>query len=147
MDALSWEPDWTEAPQEVTRQRVEAFARTEAWVTDGNYSFLRDIIWSRLQAVVWLDYSLPLILWRLWWRTWQRVLKKELLWGTNNERLWPQFFSKDSLFLWALQTYKRRKRTYTNLLSSPEYAHLCIILKPLARRMHGFAKFRKSINL
>ena len=148
LDALSWEPNWTEAPQEVTRQRVEAFARTEAWVTDGNYSFLRDIIWSHIQAVVWLDYSLPLILWRLWWRTWQRAIKKELLWGTNYERLWPQFFSKDSLFLWALQTYKRRKRTYTTLLSSPEYAHLKVYhLKPLARRMLGFAKLFKSFNL
>ena len=124
LDALSWEPNWTEAPREVTRQRVEEFTRTEAWVTDGNYSFCRDIIWSRLRAVIWLDYPMPVILWRLWWRTWRRVIKKELLWGTNYERLWPQFFSKDSLFLWALKTYKRRKQTYAVLLSSPEYAHL-----------------------
>lgn len=124
LDALSWEPNWIEAPREVTRQRIESFTRSEAWVADGNYGFCRDIIWSRLQAVVWLDYPLPVILWQLWWRTWRRVIKKELLWGTNYERLWPQFFSKDSLFLWALQTYKRRKRTYTDLLASPVYAHL-----------------------
>jgi adenylate kinase family enzyme len=124
LDAFHWEPNWTEAPRDETRQRVEAFTRTEAWVTDGNYAFCRDIIWSRLQAVVWLDYPLALILWQLWWRTWRRVIKKELLWGTNYERLWPQFFSKDSLFLWALQTYKRRKRTYAALLSAPEYASL-----------------------
>ena len=42
----------------------------------------------------------------------------------NYEKLWPQFFSKDSLFLWALQIYKRRKKTYITFLSSPEYAHL-----------------------
>ena len=124
LDAFHWEPNWTEAPRDLTRQRVEAFTRTEAWVTDGNYGFCRAIIWSRLQAVIWLDYPLPLILWRLWWRTWRRVIKKEHLWGTNYERLWPQFFSKDSLFLWALQTYQRRKQTYAGLLSAPEYASL-----------------------
>jgi len=127
LDAFHWEPNWTEAPREVTRQRVEAFTRTEAWVTDGNYSFCRDIIWSRTQALVWLDYPLALILWQLWRRTWRRVIKKELLWGTNYERLWPQFFSKDSLFLWALKTYWRHKKTTTTLLSTPEYAHLIVI--------------------
>lgn len=124
LDAFHWEPNWNEAPRDITRQRVEAFARTEAWVTDGNYGFCRDIIWSRVQAVIWLDYSLPLILWRLWWRTWKRVIKKELLWGTNYERFWHQFFSKNSLFLWAIQTYERRKRTYSDLTSSPDFAHL-----------------------
>jgi adenylate kinase family enzyme len=127
LDALFWEPGWTETSREGMRRRVEEFTLKETWVTDGNYSFCRDLIWSRLQAVIWLDYSLPLILWRLWWRTWRRVIKKELLWGTNYERLWSQFFSRDSIFLWALQTYRRRKRTYTGLFASPEYAHLKVL--------------------
>jgi adenylate kinase family enzyme len=124
LDAISWEPNWTEAPREVTRERVAVLTRSEAWVIDGNYSFCRDIIWPRLEAVIWLDYPLAVILWRLWWRTWRRVVKKEFLWGTNYERLWPQFFSKDSLFLWALNTYKRRKQTYTTLFASPEYIQI-----------------------
>ncbi len=124
LDAFHWEPNWTEAPREVTRQRVEAAVCNPAWVTDGNYGFLREIVWSRAQAVIWLDYSLPLILWRLWWRTWKRIIKKEFLWGTNYEKFWLQFFSKESLFLWALRTYKLRKMTYTALLASPEYLYL-----------------------
>ena len=124
LDALHWEPNWKEAPRELTHQRVEALTSGPEWVVDGNYSYLRDVVWPRLQAVVWLDYSLPVILWRLWYRTWKRSLTREVLWGTNTERLWPQFFSKDSLFLWALQTYGRRKKTYSALLASPEYAHL-----------------------
>ncbi|MEW6092766.1 MAG: AAA family ATPase [Chloroflexota bacterium] len=126
LDAYHWEPNWVEAPREETRQRVEAAVREPAWVTDGNYGFLRDIVWAHAQVVIWLDYPLPLILWRLWWRTWRRVIEKENLWGTNYEKFWPQFFSKDSLFLWAFRTYKLRKKTYTVLLSSPEYPHLKI---------------------
>jgi len=124
LDALFWQPGWKESPWEVMRERVEDFTRGPAWVTDGNYSFCRDIIWSRAQAVIWLDYPLLLILWRLWWRTWRRVLQREYLWGTNYERLWPQLFSRESIFWWAIQTFNRRKKIYTNLFASNKYAHL-----------------------
>ena len=124
LDALFWEPDWKESDREITRARVREIARSDAWIVDGNYSFLRDILWPRAEALVWLDYPLPLIFWRLWWRTWKRVLKKELLWGMNTERLGPQFFSKDSLFLWALKSNGRNKKNYTNLPALPEFAHL-----------------------
>jgi adenylate kinase family enzyme len=135
LDALHWQPNWTHVSDEELRQRVDAATRGPAWVTDGNYGFCRDIVWSRAQAVIWLDYPLPLILWRLWWRTWQRVLQREYLWGTNYERLWPQFFSKDSIFLWALQTYGRRRKNYTALFASSQYAHL---------KMHHFKSPRET---
>jgi adenylate kinase family enzyme len=124
VDALYWKPNWTKSSDEELQLRVEKALGGQAWVVDGNYSRIRNLTWPRAEAVVWLDYSLALILWRLWTRTWKRVFTKENLWGTNTERLWPQFFSRDSIFLWALQTYQRRRRTYTALLSSPEYASL-----------------------
>ena len=124
LDALYWEPGWKETDREIVYQRVDVLTRDLAWVTDGNYSFLRDVIWPRTQVIIWLDYSLFTILWRLWWRTWKRALTRELLWETNTERLLPQFFSRDSIFLWALQTYGLRKKTYSSLLSSPEYSHI-----------------------
>jgi len=123
-DALNWQPGWRPASVETLRRRVDAVTRANAWVIDGNYREVRGIIWPRAQAVVWLDYPLLLILWRLWWRTWRRVLSKERLWGTNYEKILPQFFSQDSLFLWALKTYWRRKQEYSALFTDPEYAHL-----------------------
>jgi adenylate kinase family enzyme len=124
LDALHWQPGWKEADREMTRTRIGEIALNDGWVVDGNYTFLRDLLWPRAEALIWLDYPLLLILWRLWWRTWKRVLKKELLWGTNTERLGPQFFSKDSLFLWAIKTYGRHKKNYASSPSLPEYAHL-----------------------
>jgi adenylate kinase family enzyme len=124
LDAIHWEPGWKESDREITRTRARDIALTDAWIVDGNYGFLRDILWRRAEALVWLDYPLPLIFWRLWWRTWKRVLKKELLWGTNTERLGPQFFSKDSLFLWALKSYRKHQRDFSTLPTLPEYAHL-----------------------
>ena len=126
-DALNWGPDWTMRPSEVFLELVDQATQGERWVIDGNYSRSRDITWPRADTVVWLDYSLPLILWRLWWRTLRRSLRKEELWNGNREQLTTHFFTRDSLFLWALKTYGRRRREYPVLLSAPENAHLSLV--------------------
>lgn len=127
LDALHWEPNWTEVPLATFRQLVENATLSFAWVVDGNYHAVRDIIWPRAEAIVWLDYSFPLIFWRLWSRTWRRVIQQEILWNGNRETLWPQFFTKDSLFLWMIRTYGRRKREFPFLFARPEHAHLKIV--------------------
>jgi hypothetical protein len=99
----------------------------DAWVVDGNYSKVRDIVWSRVDTVVWLDFALPVIMGRLLWRTLRRVFSREELWSGNRERFLAQFFSRDSLFLWALRTYWRRRREYPELLERSEHAHLRVV--------------------
>jgi adenylate kinase family enzyme len=129
LDALYWKPNWVGAPDEVFRERVENAMRSGRWVMAGNYSRARDVSWPHAEAAIWLDYPLGLILWRLWVRSWRRWRTKELLWGTNRERLWPHFmlWSDESLFKWAFKTYWRRKREYPLLFASPEYAHLKVL--------------------
>ena len=61
LDALHWDPNWTEAPVEVFRSRVETATRSGRWVAAGNYHVVRDLIWPRAEAALWLDYSLPLV--------------------------------------------------------------------------------------
>ena len=124
LDSYHWQPGWKESDRETTRKRVEEDTQAEAWVSDGNYRFLRDILWKRAQVLIWLDYPLYIILWQLWRRTWKRVLTKELLWGTNTERLGAQFFSRDSLFLWALKSHARHRKEYSSMPGLPEYTHL-----------------------
>ncbi len=127
LDALQWEPGWQMAPRDEFRQRVAAALAGGAWVTDGNYSGLRDLVWGQAQALVWLDYPLPLVLWRLLKRTFQRVTSKELLWGTNRETWRGALFSRDSLFLYAFGSQKRIRRNYPAALAQPEYAHLTVV--------------------
>ncbi len=93
-------------------------------MVDGNYSVVRSTIWSRADTVIWLDYPLWLVYARLIPRTIRRVARREALWNGNRERLWEQFFSRDSLLLWALTTYRRRRREYSELMRRPENAHL-----------------------
>lgn len=123
LDALHWEPNWTEAPTEVFRKRVEQSLSGNRWVVDGNYSKVRDVIWSRADTVVWLDYTLPVIMTRLLRRTWRRVVKQEKLWSGNQET-WQQTFSRDSILLWALRTYQKNREKYSTLFTQSEYTHL-----------------------
>ena len=127
LDALHWEPNWTPAPLEVFRERTAQALSGEAWATDGNYSRVRDIVWSRADTVVWLDYPLPVIMARVTRRTMRRSLTRQELWNGNRERLWEACFSRDAIIWWALRTYRRRKQEYPILLSQPEHAHLAVV--------------------
>ena len=127
LDALNWGPNWTQRPHEEFRALVAEATRGDAWVVCGNYSRTRDMLWPRADTVIWLDYPLPLVLWRLWWRTLKRFASQEVLWNGNRERLWEHFFTRKSLFLWALQTYGRRRREYPMLFSQPQNAHLNVV--------------------
>jgi adenylate kinase family enzyme len=129
LDALHWEPDWQEAPLEVFRARVAQAVQAPAWVVAGNYRVVRDLVWPRAEAVIWLDYSLPRVFWQLTRRTFTRWWTQELLWGKVREPLWVHFklWSEESLFHWLFKTYWRRKREYPVLFSQPENRHLTVL--------------------
>jgi adenylate kinase family enzyme len=118
LDALHWERNWTEAPTEVMRERVAAAIAVDAWVVDGNYAVVRDLVWARAQAIIWLDLPLRTILWRFAARTSRRLIGREELWNGNRERLRTQLASRDSLLWWILTTYRRRRRDYPRLLAA-----------------------------
>lgn len=126
LDALHWRPNWVPATDEEFRALVADAAQKPRWVVAGNYSIVRDITWPRAQAVVWLDYSLWTVFWRLTRRIFRRWWRRELLWGSNRETLWHHFklWSDDSLWHWLFKTYQRRKREYPLLFAQPAYGHL-----------------------
>ena len=129
LDALNWKPNWQTAPLDVFRSRVEKATEAEKWIVAGNYHIVRDLIWPKAEAILWLDYPLPRVLWQLTRRTLRRWWTQELLWGTNREPLWKhiKLWSDDSLYHWLFKTYWRRKREFPMLLSQPEHRHLKII--------------------
>src|SRR6266568_8529687 len=116
-DALFWEPNWTQASLPILRERLATALSGENWVVDGNYNKCRDLTWDRADTVIWLDYSLWTVMTRLLLRTFRRVLSQEELWNGNREPLPTILFSKDSILLWALQTHKKNRHTFTNQTS------------------------------
>lgn len=128
LDALHWEANWTPAPMPVFRERIEkAMAESPGWVVHGNYNKVADLTVGRAQMMIWLDYSKPLVLWRVIKRSISRILRGEELWAGNRESFRKTFLSRESIIKWSWDTYAIRKKRYTELINSPESAHLTIL--------------------
>jgi adenylate kinase family enzyme len=124
IDALFWEPQWTPVAPHIFRERVaDALAGTQ-WTLGGNYSIARDLIWSRSDTVIWLDYPLSIALSRLFRRTIRRIVTREELWSGNRETWRSQFLSRESLFLFAIKTHYKRREKFPRELAQNEFSHL-----------------------
>lgn len=124
LDALFWDPDWT--PKEVAefRRQAEQAIAAERWVVDGNYRHVRDLVWPRATAVIWLNYPFLTIFWRIFWRTVWRAVRGTELYAGNRESLRKSFFSRESILWWMISTYVRRRREFNALRAGNAFPHL-----------------------
>jgi adenylate kinase family enzyme len=126
LDSLHWEPGWRECSMDVFRGRVQDALKPRKWVVDGNYSKVNDLIWSKADAVVWLDLPLVTILRRFFVRSISRWYTKEALWNGNREGLRNSIFQRNSLLMWILKTHRRRRRQYLEYLQKSPFPNLRI---------------------
>jgi adenylate kinase family enzyme len=139
LDALFWKPDWGETPDEEFLPAVDEATRGDSWVLDGNYSRTRSIVWPRVDTIIWLDYSFSRAFGQLLLRTIRRSFTREALWDGCQERFRKSFFSKDSILLWCIKTYWRRRRTYSDMFKRPEHAYIHVLRFRSPRRFrHWF---------
>ncbi|MHB1354428.1 MAG: P-loop NTPase family protein [Anaerolineae bacterium] len=118
IDALNWQPGWQALPRDELRAKVRTVTEAaQDWVIDGNYSAVRELLWQTADTIIWLDYPLWFILWRLWRRTWPRVLRRTELWNGNRETVSNAFLSRDSLFLYVIRVFRKRRRLYAQLFA------------------------------
>jgi adenylate kinase family enzyme len=127
IDALLWEPNWTAASDEVLRARAKEALGEDGWVSDGNYSKLFDLTLARAQMLVWLDYAFPVLARQLLRRTVSRSLYREELWNGNRETFAKAFFTRDSILLWLLRSYRSNRRRYLAIVAEKPYPKLEII--------------------
>lgn len=126
LDALRYQRGWVVVLDEAFRSEVAAYVGTDQWVIDGNYADVQDLTWLRAQLLVWIDFSLPLALWRLLRRTLGRLLTGEVLANGNQEQL-RRVLSRQSILLWAVRSHSRRRQLYEELLTHPRYTHLQVV--------------------
>lgn len=127
LDALHWAPNWIEVSDDVFKARVASIVEQERWIVDGNYARVSELVWPRADCIVWLDYSLPVILSRLIRRTLRRVFAREPCCNGNYESL-LRSFSSDSVVLWGLRTYRRHRREYPRRLAAHKASGTAIVV-------------------
>lgn len=124
LDALFWLQDWQMRPADEFRRLVAKATAGRRWVVDGNYSIARDVAWRPADAIVWLDLPFHVVMAQVIKRTLGRCLTGRELFSGNRASFRRAFLSRDSIIWWAATTWKKKRRLYSKLLYSPEWAHL-----------------------
>ena len=124
LDAIHWMPNWVQRPPEELRKLTARAVAQDRWVVDGNYLSVRDIVWERATTVIWLDYSFPVVFYRALRRTLSRSLTGQELFSGNRESLAIAFLSKESILLWVITTFHRRRREFQQIIRNDEFPGL-----------------------
>ncbi len=129
LDALYFGPDFSTVPLPLLRDRTSAAIAGDRWVTDGNKSAVRDLVWPRADTVIWLDYPLAVCLWRLGkralWRT--SVLRTQAVQTDGGPGLPMQFVLAAKGVLTALRSHKGQRREYPRMFARQENKHLAVV--------------------
>ncbi|MEK6235709.1 MAG: hypothetical protein N2C14_13455 [Planctomycetales bacterium] len=115
LDALHWAPHWRPRNPEEFRDLTRAAAAGDAWVAEGNYVAVRDVLWPRATVLIWLNYSFLATFSRAMRRTIHRAATGRELYSGNRETFRQSFLSRDSILLWILQSFRRLRREYRRI--------------------------------
>jgi adenylate kinase family enzyme len=140
LDELHWLPDWVERDDDEFVQLVTEYAAEDRWVMDGNYQVARPHLWPRATTIIWLNYSFSRVLWRSLKRSIMRIVTREELFSGNRESFRLTFMSKDSIILWVITSFHRKRRDYPRLLESDMAANAEVKVLHSPRETAAFLK-------
>jgi len=128
MDAIFWGPDWTFPEDKELFSKLASALEGENWVLDGNYTRTIPLKWDNIDIVIWLDFSFFRTLFQAVTRAFTRIFTREEFWpGTGNRETLGKLFSRDSIVLWTLKTYRRNKKKFTGYMEADEYKKIHFI--------------------
>ncbi len=71
LDKLYWQPGWVEGDDDQLDARIEEIVAGDRWLLEGTYGRTLPLRLPHADTVVYLDYAIPLCLWRLVKRIWR----------------------------------------------------------------------------
>jgi adenylate kinase family enzyme len=131
MDTLTWQSGWITVPLEEQRRRVAALCAEPRWVLDTAYANWLDLVLPRVELIVALDYPRSLSLGRLLRRTVARAIDKRDVCNGNQESF-RLAFSKDSIVLWHLKSFRRKRERIRGWAAEPPGAEVVVLRSPRA---------------
>lgn len=119
LDSIYHQADWKPLDREVFIDKVNEITAQKEWILCGNFfTALGKKLWKKADTIIWCDYPLPLVLWRLIRRTFYRGITKQELWNGNKESLLTNFFTKNSVILLTLRSWKKHKKRYGDIFDN-----------------------------
>jgi hypothetical protein len=150
LDRVFWDAG-TQGAQDIQFiESVSALAQQDAWVLDGHYRSVRELIWRRSEMIVWLNYPL----WIVGFRLARRFLQKRL--STRDQQKSGKDAAPSALSgpaehsaTWRVRmgrlarTIGERKE-YGQLLGAPEYQGIEVVELRSAREGEALIMSRRS---
>lgn len=122
VDSLYHGPGWTVRPE--YREELQAFITRPGWVVE--WQGLRAALAREADTLVWLDYPVWFVMYRVGKRTLRRAISREVLWAGNVEPpLWTIFSEREHIVRWAWNTRNRVRRDALRLLA--DGTHLQVV--------------------
>jgi thymidylate kinase len=133
LDGLFHQPNWTPLELERFRRAVEEFTDQPRWVIDGNYSHVRDIVWSRADVIAFIDLPKSLVMYRIVKRTMRRLIRQEEMWNGNRESF-RNVISLDpakNIMLWSWTTHaKYHEQVPREARANADHAQIVMLRTP-----------------
>ncbi|HEU0131448.1 MAG TPA: hypothetical protein VFQ85_10720 [Mycobacteriales bacterium] len=126
LDAHFHGPGWTATPDDAFLASVTAAVAGDTWVVDGNYTRVREAVWSRATTFVWLDYARWVGTWRATRRTARRLLVREELWNGNRE-VWANIRDPGHPIWWSWTQHPGCRAKYEAAVADPRWAHVDVV--------------------
>lgn len=135
LDDLLFTPDGPLPLPEFRRQARE-ITQQDAWIVEGNFSKLADVVWHRADALIWLDFPLPLIMYRIVRRSLNQLTGRED--SAQARRLtWSKaFFSRRSLLRTAIRKYRNNRPRYAQQVAETADLGIEVVRLRSPREVH-----------
>ncbi|WP_394835888.1 hypothetical protein LVJ94_03130 [Pendulispora rubella] len=122
LDALHHGAGWTPRPTFIAD--VDHSTRAPCWVTDGNYTAVREMLWDRADTVVWLDLPRLLVEWQVVQRSFVRWITRAELWNGCRERGPLHWLNPEHPIRWSWRKHSEYTERYGARFAEPKWAHL-----------------------
>jgi adenylate kinase family enzyme len=120
-DYIGWLHGWEQRDAAEQCALGAAIAAQDRWVLDSAYSGWRDLVLSRAELVVALDYPRWLSLSRLVRRSVRRVVTGQVVCNGNRETF-ARMFAKDSVIRWHFQSFARKQAVILDMQAGRDHS-------------------------
>lgn len=122
MDAMYHGPNWEPIPS--FEDDVAEIVARPSWVFDSHgYEQVRDLMWSRADTIVWLDYPRRVVMRRVLDRSARRATTREPIFNGNVESF-RDWLDPGHPVQWAWTQFPHRRADLRQRFASPCYAGL-----------------------
>lgn len=127
LDSVYWLPGWQMRPAEQMQELINKTTSVDRWIICGNFNAFKELTRDRADTIIWLDYPFLICFWQALKRSIRNIKTHQKCCNGNQDTWRRLFFSKNSILLWLIRTFRRRNKRYETMMQDPFYKNKAFI--------------------